>query len=80
VHAHDVNSTSTAASETAAETVATASAESQDRNACVQACALACMVSKRASELAFAAHGRSMTAPDVVEHIGAAFQEFYPEG
>jgi NAD(P)H-hydrate repair Nnr-like enzyme with NAD(P)H-hydrate dehydratase domain len=38
------------------------------------------MISKRASELAFTARGRSMTAPDVVEQIGAAFREFYPEG
>jgi NAD(P)H-hydrate repair Nnr-like enzyme with NAD(P)H-hydrate dehydratase domain len=41
---------------------------------------LAAMVSKRASELAFAEKGRSMTAPDVVEQLGAAFREFYPEG
>jgi hypothetical protein len=50
------------------------------RNAAVQACILASVVSKKAAELAFARKGRAMTAPDVVEQIGAAFQEIHPEG
>lgn len=50
------------------------------RNAAVQACVLASVVTKLAAELAFAAQGRSMTAPDVVTHIGRAFQVLHPEG
>jgi NAD(P)H-hydrate repair Nnr-like enzyme with NAD(P)H-hydrate dehydratase domain len=50
------------------------------RNANIQACLLSTVLSKRAAEYAFAMKGRSMTAPDVVEHIGEAFRVLYPEG
>jgi NAD(P)H-hydrate repair Nnr-like enzyme with NAD(P)H-hydrate dehydratase domain len=58
----------------------TASDGRRVRNAAVHACILASVVSKKAAELAFARKGRAMTAPDVVEQIGAAFQEIHPEG
>jgi hypothetical protein len=50
------------------------------RNAAVHACVFASVVTKQAAELAFAQKGRSMTASDVVEHIGEAFRVVYPEG
>ena len=64
-----------------ASTVAQESEESiSARNACVYACILASIVAKQASELAFASKGRSMTAPDVIDQIGAAFRKVHPEG
>jgi NAD(P)H-hydrate repair Nnr-like enzyme with NAD(P)H-hydrate dehydratase domain len=50
------------------------------RNAAVHACVFASILTKQAAELAFAQKGRSMTAPDVVEQIGAAFRRLHPEG
>ena len=40
---------------------------------------LASIVVRRASGLAFSAHGRSVTAPDVVDKIGQAFQNTIDE-
>ena len=48
-------------------------------NALIHACIFASTVAKRAAELAFADKGRSMTAPDVIERIGSAFQDIYKE-
>lgn len=54
--------------------------QQQVRNAALHACIFASVVSKKASEVAFAEKGRSMTAPDVIEKIGAAFQIIHPQG
>ena len=56
------------------------SSPARTHNACVHACILASIVAKQASELAFASKGRSMTAPDVIDQIGAAFRKVYREG
>lgn len=42
----------------------------------VLACVLASSVTKRASQLAYRVKGRSMTAPDMIDQLGAAFEEF----
>lgn len=48
-------------------------------NALIYACIFASTVAKRAAELAFADKRRSMTAPDVIERIGTAFQDIVQE-
>lgn len=48
-------------------------------NALIYACIFASTVAKRAAELTFADKGRSMTAPDVIERIGTAFQDIVQE-
>ena len=42
------------------------------------ACAAACAVVKRASRKAFNKELRAMTAPDVIDQLGASFQSFFP--
>ena len=56
------------------------SGDQLSRSAAVHACVLASVAAKQAAALAFKDKGRSMTAPDVMAQVGAAFQELYPEG
>ena len=60
--------------------VATSDEQECERNAAIHACILASVVTRRAAELAFREKGRSMTAPDVIEHLGRAFVDIHPEG
>jgi len=52
---------------------------SSAQNAAVHACIFASVVTKRAGEKAFQEKGRSMTAPDVIDQLGSAFTDFFPE-
>ena len=48
-------------------------AGAQDTDACLYAAMLTATVTKKASALAFKQMGRSMTAPDVLQHLGRSF-------
>lgn len=61
------------------DTCSTTPSKPDVHNALIHACIFASTVAKRAAEMAFADKGRSMTAPDVIERIGAAFQDIYKE-
>lgn len=52
----------------------------QTTDAAVHACVLASVVTKRASAMAFERHGRSVTAPDILDCVGKAFKDFSPYG
>lgn len=56
------------------ENVETLTDGRRSRTAAVMASLLAASVVKKASELGFAAKGRSMTSPDVMQQLGKAFQ------
>jgi len=47
----------------------------EEEHPAILAAFAACTLTKRANALAFAQHKRSTTTPDIIEHIGAAFQE-----
>lgn len=74
------STTSTDAPQCAASSAHSDDTASQARNAALHACIFASVVSRKASEVAFAVKGRSMTAPDVIESLGAAFRIIHPEG
>lgn len=79
IHKVSIPYPTTTATTTATTTTTTATTNATNTNtvltstALIHACVFASTVSKKAAELAFSTKGRSMTAPDVIEHIGQAF-------